>query len=624
METAGEALVIAAHGSHRHPDSAIAALEHADRLRERHQFAEVRACFWKEEPAFREVLRTLESETVYVVPLFMSEGYFVDRILPRELRLTPGQELDVDLDVVVTPPVGTHPTLIDVVLNRAKQAINDSRCGPEVGLALVGHGTDRHEQSAASTWEHVDRLDQCGQFDAVSAFFLDESPFVSEIPSAFDTEDVVVVPLFVADGYHTTDDIPQELGFPGTGIPRGPIRVAGSRIWYTGAVGTDPRMADVICERATEAGASDGGATARPLNTAPLGFAAIRQAAIHAAGEGLDFDGLSIRTDGDRFTVSTPSLTRENISLAALRRQLDLNQEFVTNWYHWRVRVGGPERPRYTFLRWLERADEWSVPPRYTALDTGISRQWGQLQVTTRLDVDGDRRYAVRHVDDSEAATTNLTTHRDLRAVRELVRHDDRGRYRPLAGAPDLPTGWRCGSLSGDEVVQLIEWIYPATIANWSRERRGRLDVSHWRETAARQTGMYELVSELDQSAIERATAACCTDGGCLKRRVWEFDADRELLVDAGDGVFPCREPCSFLIAAAREWAVLERAAEGSNESTVDHEQRDAIFQAIATGRIETVGLGEFEDPANRYRVRYYLAQQDVSASIDDAGSELE
>lgn len=257
MSSGDQALVIAAHGSHLDPDSARPAFEHADAIREMDAFAEVREAFWKEEPAFREVLRVLESDRVFVVPLFMSEGYFVDRILPRELRMDNTHERVVEQDVHVTPPVGTHPAMEEVILHRATHIIGDDSVGPDVGLAVVGHGTERHPRSAASTRHHAARIRDMDRFASVESVFLDEPPEVGNLTDHIETTDIVVVPLFVADGYHTKDDIPRELGIRNDGPPYDrPAIVGDRRIWYAGAVGTDPRMADVVIERAAEAGAS--------------------------------------------------------------------------------------------------------------------------------------------------------------------------------------------------------------------------------------------------------------------------------------------------------------------------------------------------------------------------------
>jgi len=70
------------------------------------------------------------------------------------------------------------------------------------------------------------------------------------------------VPLFIADGFHTQEDIPEDMGLTDdyrTGYDV-PATVDGHRIWYAGAVGTEGLMADVVLERAADAGADTGAA----------------------------------------------------------------------------------------------------------------------------------------------------------------------------------------------------------------------------------------------------------------------------------------------------------------------------------------------------------------------------
>lgn len=269
-----DALVLAAHGSHLNPDASTPTFAHADRIRNAEAFAEVREAFWKEEPAFREVLRTLESDEVYVVPLFISEGYFTEQVLPRELRLkgwTPDawasdgvsataatfRPRDVDKRVHYCGPVGTHDAMSEVIVHRAETVL-DGRRLDDVGLAVVGHGTERNENSAKAIRYHADRIRDQGRFREVQALFMDEVPEVEAVTTHLESDDVVVVPLFIADGYHTQEDIPEDLGLTSdyrTGYDV-PTVVDGRRIWYTGAVGTDPLVADVVLERARDAGAS--------------------------------------------------------------------------------------------------------------------------------------------------------------------------------------------------------------------------------------------------------------------------------------------------------------------------------------------------------------------------------
>src|SRR5918998_1568618 len=80
-----KALVIVGHGSHLNEDSSLPVYEHAQRIRKTGEFDEVVECFWKEEPSMRHVLDTVEADDVYVVPAFISEGYFTQQVIPREL-----------------------------------------------------------------------------------------------------------------------------------------------------------------------------------------------------------------------------------------------------------------------------------------------------------------------------------------------------------------------------------------------------------------------------------------------------------------------------------------------------------------------------------------------------------
>ncbi|MFB6250335.1 MAG: CbiX/SirB N-terminal domain-containing protein [Halobellus sp.] len=269
-----QALVIVAHGSHLNPDSSTPTHRHADTIRETGAFDEVKTGFWKEEPSLREVLRTVESDEVYVVPLFISEGYFTEQVIPRELRLSDWDVSEWESDglsadtatltaedtgqtVHYCGPVGTHEAMTDVLVRRAETVTGDPEVGDGFGLAVVGHGTERNENSAKAIEYHAQRVREMDRFDEVQALYMDEEPEVDDVTDFFEAEDVVVVPLFIADGFHTQEDIPEDMGLTDdyrTGYDV-PAEVDGHRVWYAGAVGTEGLMADVILERTADAGA---------------------------------------------------------------------------------------------------------------------------------------------------------------------------------------------------------------------------------------------------------------------------------------------------------------------------------------------------------------------------------
>ena len=340
----------------------------------------------------------------------------------------------------------------------------------------------------------------------------------------------------------------------------------------------------------------------------------VADALVDAADDGVDFDGLTVEPYRDAYRFATPDdeaiLTSEE-----LRERAD--DPFATNWHYWEREVAGHGTARRAFLRWLEGAaasgddaEPLAVPERYDALRDGHTRHWGELGVTVVLDAEGRRRYEVRHEDD---VGENVDAYTDPLDARELVKHDDDGRYRPLSTAPSLPHGWAFVDLDGGDLVETVEYIYPATVANWHREREGDLDVDHWEDAAGRQTGIYGVVSELDDDALEWAAEACCTDSQCLKRREWDENGDEELDVPRGDGEFPCREPCSLFVAAARKFTTLER--EESREYTfeltpAEKEQVEDIVDAVADGRTDEIREADVYEGANRYRARFLRAKR--------------
>jgi hypothetical protein len=353
---------------------------------------------------------------------------------------------------------------------------------------------------------------------------------------------------------------------------------------------------------------------------------------VDAAGEGAEFDGFSAWHDETGYGLAVPGEEHAGLDEAAFRAAAAELPAHLTNWYTWQLSIDYPSEPDRSvgagrhyraFLRWLEYAPTPSTPAweetrdveaRYEALarEAGVVRHWGDLRIAVRLDEHGGRSYEVRHVDDVDVPAAELEHHHDPLDARAIGRLDDRGRYRPLRTAPSLATGWVFPALDPRDAVETVETFYPATVANWHLERAGELDVTHWAETAERQTGIYGIVDELDAGAVDRIAASCCVDSQCHKRREWEFDDDRDLDADPGDGPFPCREPCSLVVAAARKWTTLEREEPRTYEFELtpsEKEQLEAIVDAVADDRTDEIREADVYEGANRYRARYLRAK---------------
>ncbi|MDB4949746.1 MAG: cobalamin [Gemmatimonadetes bacterium] len=253
-----QALVIVGHGSHLNADSSAPVYRHAETIRRTGAFDEVRECFWKEEPSMREAFDLVESDEVYVVPLFISEGYFTNEVVPRELGLDGGPGSTTrkwGKTIRYTPPVGTHPLMPGMILRRAEEIAGLSHeQARNAGLVIIGHGTERNANSSEVIYRVSREADAAGVFGHVRTGFLDQAPEVGQVLEGMEERQVVLVPFFVAEGWHTQETIPDDLGLNRPALS--PVTEKDGRtVFYGAPVGTFPEVAEIVLQRAREAGA---------------------------------------------------------------------------------------------------------------------------------------------------------------------------------------------------------------------------------------------------------------------------------------------------------------------------------------------------------------------------------
>ncbi len=272
------ALVLVAHGSTANPDSARPAYQHVDELRRRGGFAEVTEAFWKQEPPVWSVLRGVFAPRVFIVPLFIAEGWFTEQVLPQALgfRQAGAPEFARVLErggqvLHYCAPIGSHPAMTGVLTARARDVV-DRHPFPrapkpsETTLFIAGHGTSYAPGSRDSIERQVALVRETGAYAEVLPAFLEEPPFVEECWKRAATRNLVLVPYFISDGLHAAEDIPVMLGESesrvrerlAAGRPtwRNPTERHGKRLWLAGSVGTEPLVADVILERVRESAAT--------------------------------------------------------------------------------------------------------------------------------------------------------------------------------------------------------------------------------------------------------------------------------------------------------------------------------------------------------------------------------
>jgi sirohydrochlorin cobaltochelatase len=264
------ALVVLGHGTTLNDQSAAPVIQHAAELRRRRIFVEVREAFWKQEPHVKKVLPELAAPRVFIVPFFISDGYFSTEIIPQDLgfQSVPSAINHQRSTWLYCRPVGSHDLMTKFILARADEVVKKfpfprAPRPSDTTLLVAGHGTGRNANSRKAIERQVELIRAQNLFAKVGAVFMEEAPFIEGCHETVKTKNIVVVPFFISDGLHAVEDIPVLLGEPerivkerlAAGLPtwRNPTERGEKLIWYSPSVGTEPLLGDVILERVREA-----------------------------------------------------------------------------------------------------------------------------------------------------------------------------------------------------------------------------------------------------------------------------------------------------------------------------------------------------------------------------------
>ena len=231
--------------------------------------------FWKQEPYVSQVLRGIFAPRVFIVPFFISEGYFTEEVIPRELGFCARGETNFsrvqqrgNQRLHYCGPVGTHASMTGVLLARAAGVVEQfpfprAPKPAETALFIAGHGTGNNENSRKAIEDQVELIRARQLYAEVHAVFMEEEPRIGDCYKLAQARNIVMVPFFISDGLHSNEDIPVMLGAPkgdvqerlkaGQPTWRNPTERAGKRLWYSAGIGTEPHLADVILERVREA-----------------------------------------------------------------------------------------------------------------------------------------------------------------------------------------------------------------------------------------------------------------------------------------------------------------------------------------------------------------------------------
>lgn len=463
------ALLLLGHGSTLNADSSAPTYQHAEEIRRRGLFAEVHVAFWKEEPNFRQALRQTRRRQVYVVPNFISSGYFTEQIIPRELGLNGPVTRRDGQEIFQCKPVGLHPSMTEALLRRATEVVaasheTISQPSKTACLFICGHGTSLNDNSTKIIHEQAAIIRVRGLYADCQAVLMEQTPFVKDWRALTTCPDVIVVPFFISDGLHSFEDIPVLLGLTHNVKERSftnPHREAGRRLWYATAIGTEAFMADVILAQVRQFQAEH-----TPLASPPLE------------------SSFTLQDELARFLQVGPA--------------------------PWKI-------------------GEVAIRPTENA------------------------SFHLMHRDDLSRDPAGLRALHSPEELRELIRLDAKGHFRPLRAAPNLRRGWLHHASDLPGLLLALDYLYPAALANWALRRHDQLPTTPWPETAERQTGRFRIVRELNETGLHGLVTRHCQTG-CLKRRLWPPAAPSTAAEPpAAEIPLLCPEACNFLVDQARK-----------------------------------------------------------------------
>ena len=433
-------------------------------------------------------------------------------------------------------------------------------------LILAGHGSHVSANTAGIVWGYVDRLRDWGVADEIAACFWKEAPAISQVLDTVEADDVVIVPVFTARGYFTSEVIPTELGLAESDLVR-----PGRRIRLTPPVGEHPHLQSIV-ERQLRATIERYDLSPDRTAAAIIGHGTrrnrqSRDTARHQARRIRDLNWLSEVVDvylDDKPDIPSiyQSTSAENIIALPyfladgshvrfdVPRALGIADLDRVNHVHGRSvyycePVGSDESicqvildlARETGLPFAMKkaTNKWSGFPTagknalLHALESGTILQIGQVMAN---------RKRVWHCD-SEGDSKAIDSPETLRA---FIREEP---FRPLATSADLPKGWHVELAEPKDAHAVIETVYPGLVADWAGRQHGALQIETLEAIGRRQSGMFKDIHRLPQNVIKMALEKIC--GNCVRQPTWWQGV-------SGAGIqLPCRSACNLWLSTARQ-----------------------------------------------------------------------
>lgn len=136
---------------------------------------------------------------------------------PDDHYLSIADKVDFNGEIKLLSPIGAHEDILKIIDKRIDEALADSKLdsSAKTGILLVSHGSRLNYNKEFISKIHEMFAETCNYPNSYGFMELVEPNIPTSINSLLADNDVdrlVVVPVFIAPGVHTTSDIPTILG----------------------------------------------------------------------------------------------------------------------------------------------------------------------------------------------------------------------------------------------------------------------------------------------------------------------------------------------------------------------------------------------------------------------------
>ncbi len=138
----------------------------------------------------------------FIFPMFMSDGWFVSRVLPKRLNGAPLRILTPLGFLTKLPEIAA-----DILTSRIK---TEGWATSETRILLAAHGSAKGPKAAEAAYQFASQLSEYIPQIPIEVGFIEQAPFVKDAAKKLPPQ-TLCLPFFALEGDHCREDIPEAL-----------------------------------------------------------------------------------------------------------------------------------------------------------------------------------------------------------------------------------------------------------------------------------------------------------------------------------------------------------------------------------------------------------------------------